>query len=807
LSPYRALLLATSCAVPLLAAAGAWAQGRPATQASRGRTAAVRAARPPVPGGAITAVQVEGNQRIEVGTIRSYMLVQPGDGFDPDRIDRSLKTLYATGLFQDVTIRRNGGALIVKVVENPIVNRIAFEGNRKLTDDQLRTELQLRARAVYTPQLAQADRQRILDRYAKGGRFAATVEPKLIRLDQNRVDVVFEVNEGETTLVSRIAIVGNRAFSENRLREVINSREQAFYRILSSSDQYDPEKINFDKELLRRFYLKNGYADFEVRDATAELTPDRRAFFVTFTVNEGARYAVGKVSVDSKLRNLNGEDLRPLLLVGSGDTYDGDLVERTTQALQDAVQNRGYAFVDVKPRIARDKDKKTVDLVFDITEGPRVYVERIDITGNTRTKDKVIRREFRLAEGDAFNAATIRRSRQRLQDLGYFNGVTVQPTPGSAPDRAIVTAAVDEKATGELTLGGGYSTDSGALLNAGLRERNLIGTGIDAGLNGVLAQRRSQVDLAITDPYFLDRNLVAGFDLFLVRNDNQQIAAYSERRTGGDIRLGYEFNEHLRQAWTYSLVDRNVYNVQPTASLYVSNQQGKSLLSQLGTTLALDYRDTRTDPHDGFLLRLGVDVAGLGGTARYVRTKVDGNYFIPLESITGDADWSIALSGSVGYLAQLGREEKIIDRFFLGGDNLRGFQSGGAGPHAQTTTFSGPGDTKGTQGTQDSIGGRFLYTASTELRFPLPISADLGLSGRAFVDVGALSQVTRLSPGLGGVNTRTDTTADPTPRVGAGVGVSWKTPFGLINVDLAQAVVKRNGDQKQLFRFGFGTRF
>jgi len=786
---------------------GARAQGRPAAQAGRGRTAAVRAARPPVPGGAITAVQVEGNQRIEVGTIRSYMLVQPGDGFDPDRIDRSLKTLYATGLFQDVTIRRNGSALVVKVVENPIVNRIAFEGNRKLTDDQLRTELQLRARAVYTPQLAQADRQRILDRYAKGGRFAATVEPKIIRLDQNRVDVVFEVNEGETTLVSRIAIVGNHAFSENRLREVINSREQAFYRILSSSDQYDPEKINFDKELLRRFYLKNGYADFEVRDATAELTPDRRAFFVTFTINEGARYTVGKVSVDSKLRNLNGEDLRPLLLVGSGDTYDGDLVERTTQALQDAVQNRGYAFVDVKPRIARDKDKKTVDLVFDITEGPRVYVERIDITGNTRTKDKVIRREFRLAEGDAFNAATIRRSRQRLQDLGYFNGVTVQPSPGTAPDRAIVTATVDEKATGELTLGGGYSTDSGALLNAGLRERNLIGTGIDAGLNGVLAQRRSQVDLAITDPYFLDRNLVAGFDLFLVRNDNQQIAAYSERRTGGDIRLGYEFNEHLRQAWTYSLVDRNVYNVQPSASLYISNQQGKSLLSQLGTTLALDYRDTRTDPHDGFLLRLGVDVAGLGGTARYVRTKVDGNYFIPLESITGDADWSIALSGSVGYLAQLGREEKIIDRFFLGGDNLRGFESGGAGPHAQTTTFSGPGDTKGIKGSQDSIGGRFLYTASTELRFPLPISADLGLSGRAFVDVGALSQVTQLNPGLGGVNTRTDTTADPTPRVGAGVGVSWKTPFGLINVDLAQAVVKRNGDRTQLFRFGFGTRF
>ena len=792
MSSYRAALLATACLLPILAATAASAQQRPASRAAASRLAQRASLVRPGAEGRIAAIRVEGNQRIEEGTIRSYMLVQPGGAFDPDLIDRSLKTLYATGLFQDVAIRQDGGTLVVKVAENPIVNRIAFEGNRKLTDDQLRPELQLRARAVYTPQLAQADRQRILDLYAKRGRFAATVEPKIIRIDQNRVDVVFEVNEGETTLVSRIAIVGNRAFSENRLREVINSREQAFYRILSSSDQYDPEKVNFDKELLRRFYLKNGYADFEVRGATAELSPDRKAFFVTFTVNEGERYHVGQVSIESKLRNLNGEDLRPLLQVATGDTYDGDLVERTVQAIQDAVQNRGYAFVDVKPRIARDRAKQTVDLVFDVTEGPRVYIERIDISGNTRTKDKVIRREFRLAEGDAFNAATVRRSRQRLQDLGYFNSVQVQPSPGSSSDRAVLSALVDEKATGELTLGGGYSTDAGALLNVGLRERNLIGTGIDAGINGVLAQRRSQVDLSITDPYFLDRNLVAGFDLFHVQNNNQDIAAYNERRTGGALRLGYEFNEHLRQAWTYTLVDRNVFNVQSGASIYVTNQAGKSLLSQLGTTLSLDYRDSRTDPHDGFILRLGADFAGIGGTARYVRTKIDGTYFIPLERLTGDADWNIAISAGAGYLAQLGREEKIIDRFFLGGDNLRGFQSGGAGPHAAG------------KDTVDSIGGRLIYTQSTELRFPLPISADLGLSGRAFVDIGSLSQVNKVTDASGNSTIITD---DATPRVGTGVGVSWKTPFGLINIDVAQAVVKRKFDQTQVFRFGFGTRF
>ena len=789
----RAKLLATACLLPLLAAP-ATAQQPPAAAARAAKAQNAAAAR--MPGnGAIDAIKIEGNQRIEEGTIRSYMLVQPGDPFDPDRIDRSLKTLYATGLFQDVMLNRQGNTLVVKVAENPIVNRIAFEGNHKLNDDQLRGEVQLRPRAVFTPQLAAADRQRLLDLYAKRARFAASVEPKIIHLDQNRVDVVFEINEGETTLVSRIAFVGNHAFGESRLREVINSREQAFYRLLSTSDEYDPDRINFDKELLRRFYLKNGFADFEVGNVTAELTPDRRAFFVTFVLNEGERYKVGKVTVDSKLRNLNGDDLRPLVPIQTGDTYDGDQIEKTSNALQDAVQSRGYAFVEVKPQIARDREKKTVDLVFEVGEGPRVYIERLDIVGNTRTKDKVIRREFRLAEGDPFNASTVRQSRQRLQDLGYFNSVSVQPSQGSAPDKAIVTATVDEKATGELTLGGGYSTDSGALVQAGLRERNLVGTGIDASINGTLAQKSSQVNLSVTDPYFLDRNLVTGFDLFNVRTDNQDIAAYDERRTGGALRLGYEFNEHLRQAWTYTLVDRNVYNVQSGASLYIFDQAGTSLLSQLGQTVSLDFRDSRTDPTAGFIIRVGTDFAGIGGTEHYVRAKLDGTYFIPLESVFGDPAWSIAISAGSGYLATLGSQERIIDRFFLGGDNLRGFQSGGAGPHAIGSS------------TVDSIGGRFLYTQSTEVRFPLPISPDLGLSGRAFVDLGGLAQVSSIVDPSTGKDAPLRNSSYLGPRVGAGVGVSWKTPFGLINIDLADAVVKRNFDQPQLFRFGFGTRF
>jgi outer membrane protein insertion porin family len=746
------------------------------------------------PGGRIAAIRIEGAQRIEQGTIRSYMLVQPGDGFESENVDRSLKTLYATGLFSDVRIRREGDTLVVVVKENPLVNRVVFEGNHKLSDEQLRAEVQLKPRSVFTTAAAQADRQRILDAYAKKGRYDARVEPKIIDLDQNRVDVVFEINDGDSTYVSRITFVGNHEYSEGKLREVISSREEAFWRFLSNSDTYDPARVEFDKELLRRFYLKNGYVDFQVKGATAELAPDKSAFFLTFSIDEGARYRVSKVTVNSTLRNITGDQLAPLVDIGAGDWYDGDAVERSVQAMTDWVQNHGQPFVQISPRISRNAKDHTVELVFDVSEGPRVYVERIDITGNVRTQDHVIRREFRLAEGDAYNAALVRRTRTRLQDLNYFNSATITNSPGSAPDKVILNTAIEEKATGELTIGGGYSTDAGALLSLGLRERNFVGTGIDASVGGILAQRRSEINLSVTDPYTFDRNIVTGLDLFAVTNNNQDTAQYDERRVGFVTRLGYEFSDHLRQSWAYSLVDRDVYNVATSASIYIQQENGNTLLSQLGQTLTLDYRDSVTDPKSGFVVRGGVDFAGIGGQAHFVRTKLDGQYYIPLEQYLGDADWGIALAGGIGYLFNLGYNENIIDNFFLGGDNLRGFQAAGAGPHTIPT---------GTQTTSDSVGGRYIWTQSTELRFPLPISPDLGLSGRAFVDVGALSQMYTLT--VNGTNYPIYDNASP--RVGAGLGVSWRTPFGLLNIDLAQAVVKYKYDKTQFFRFGFGTRF
>jgi outer membrane protein insertion porin family len=747
--------------------------------------------------GSIQSIKIEGNERIEPGTIESYMLVQPGDPFDSDRLDRSLKTLYATGLFQDVQLTRNGNTLVVHVVENPIVNRVAFEGNHKLSDEQLRPEMQLRARAVFTPALAETDRQHILELYGKRGYYDATVDPQIIRLPQNRVDVVFEINDGPSTLISRIAIVGNRTFSEDRLSEVINSREERWWRFLSTSDQYDPERLNFDKELLRRFYLKNGYVDFKVLDASAELAPDRKSFFLTFTVSEGQRYRVGKVNITSQLRNLNADSLKGNVQVTEGDWYDGDAVGRTADAIEEAVHNRGYAFVNVNPRVDKDADKKIVNLTFEVGEGPRVYVERIDITGNTRTEDKVIRREFRLAEGDAFNAEAVRRTRQRLTDLGYFTAVDINTAPGSAPDKALLNTTVAEKSTGELTLGGGYSTDAGALVDVGLSERNLVGTGINASINGVLAQKRSSVQLSVTDPYFLDRNLIAGTDVFLIQTNYLGTEPYNERREGFTLRLGYDFNEHLRQVWSYSLVDRNVYDVYSGASYFILDEAGTTLLSQVSQVLTLDYRDSKINPHSGFIVEYGTDFAGLGGDVNFIRNNINTAYYVPLDRLTGNTDWGIKFAAGAGYLYNEGKQEQIIDRFFLGGDNLRGFQTGGAGPHDL--------------GTGDPLGGRFIWTDTTELKFPLPVSADLGLSGRAFVDVGALTHANFVSNSCP-ANTAANGACPPinvsnTPRVGAGVGISWQTTFGLINVDLTPFVIKQSQDQTQIFRFGFGTRF
>lgn len=843
----------------------------PAHHHARPGRAAKTAPKPQLPAGdTIQSIKVVGNQRIEEGTILSYMLVQPGDSFSSDRVDKSLRTLYATGLFADVNIRRDGNSLVVTVLENPLVNRITFEGNHNVKEDDLRKELTMKPRAVFSVRQAQTDRQKLLNIYAGKGRFAATVEPELVRLPQNRVNVVFKIVEGPKTLVTRIAFVGNHAFGQSRLREVIDTREERWWRFLSSADEFNPGRVDYDRELLRRFYLAQGYADFGVKTLSAELSPDRREFFLTFQITEGDRYKVGKVDVVSTVPHLSADSYRPLINIYTGDYYNGDKVEKIAEQLEDRIRRDNYVFIKIEPKIRRNPKDHTVDLQYNIEEGPRVYVERIDIAGNSVTRDNVIRREFRYAEGDPLDPTLTRISKVRLQDLGYFTDVKVTPEPGSAADRTVVVADVAEKATGELSLGGGYSTTSGILGQAGLRQHNLIGTGIDAGINGTIAAYESQLDLSATDPYFLDRNLVAGGDIFYLNNSNPYIQAYNETRYGISARLGYAYNDHVSQSWTYSLIDRDVNNVQTYASVFVADEVGWSLLSQVGQTLTFDWRDSRIATTSGFVIRLGTDVAGLGGDSQYVRAKLDGTYWIPLEYFTGDPRYNIALSAGGGRLFDFGNREFIIDRFFLGGDNLRGFLDQGVGPHSVAFTgcaypngfdYSQPGTgfpilgksvckTAGFYHGSDSLGGETIWTASAEFHFPLPVPDDFGLAGRTFVDAGGLSgiKVPSTLPGSlgypsyisannlcfytsnheeivggkkiitqgGGPGVPIDRYGnaitscvydDGSPRMSVGVGISWKSPFGLINIDLGIPVLKKQYDQLEVFRFGFGTRF
>jgi outer membrane protein insertion porin family len=740
-------------------------------------------------GGSIAAIAVSGNERIETGTIQSYMVVQPGDPFDADRINDSLKTLYATGLFKNVTITREGNILNVNVVENPTVDQVYFQGNKVITDKDAGAAIALKSRAVFTTAAAEADRRTLLDLYAKKGYYDASVTPNIITLPDNRVNVVFQCNDGVETLISRITFLGNTHFSQGTLREVVSSREYAWFRFLSGADVYDPNRIEYDEYLLRQFYLHKGYADFQVTSANAELSPDRKSFYLTFQMIEGPRYRVSSVSVASGIRTLSNDQLRGLVPISAGEWFDGDALEEGVDALSKRAQNLGYAFAQVNPVVKPDPATHTISIALNVVEGPRVYIQRIDIVGNTRTEDKVIRRELALAEGDGYNQSKVDQSTTNLKNLGFFKDQNLTTQPGSTPQQVILQAKVTEQATGQFSLGGGYSSSLGALVNAGLSQNNFLGTGVNASISALLAQRGTQINLGVTNPYFLDRDLIAGFDLFRTVTDSYTAQAsnfsYSESDIGADVRLGYRFNDHVRQSFTYTLSQRDVYGVATGSSLYIVNEEGVSSLSQISQTLTFDYVDDDLSPTSGVNVDLTTDFAGAGGTAKYIRLSPDISYYIPLERIFGSKAWVLKFGATAGDLIPiLNYQDRIVDRFFLGGDSLRGFADGGVGPH---DIASG-----------DSLGGRVMWTQTTELHFPLPVSPDLGISGFAFTDVGSLYNVkSQYGPVY-------DSSG---PRVGTGFGVSWNTPFGLINLSLAEPIVKQKDDQIQQFRVSFGTRF
>ena len=727
----------------------------------------------------IARIDVQGNQRIEALTIQSYMIIAAGDPYDPARVDQSLKALFATGLFADVSIRRQGNVLVVNVVENPIINQLAFEGNRRIADEALEPEVQLRPRIVYTRSRVQADVQRILQVYRRNGRFAATVEPKVVQLEQNRVDLIFEISEGPITGVRRIDIIGNRHFDDGKLRRTIATKETRWYRFYTSDDTYDPDRVTFDRELLRKFYLERGYADFRVLSAVADLTHDRSDFFITFTVEEGELYTFGKIDLSTTLRNLDPEVLREVMTVIEGETYNAEEIERSIEQLNFAVGRLGYAFVDIRPRVNRRRDERMIDLVFQINEGPRVHIDRINITGNIRTLDKVIRREITLVEGDAFNTAKLRRSRQNIRRLGFFDRVDIAQRQGDTPDKAIIDVDVQERSTGELSFGLGVSTTETVVGDVSIRERNLLGKAQDLRLTLGLSAARQQVDLSFTEPYFLDRNLSAGFDVFSRKEDQQDRSSFDERAKGFALRMGYPITENLKQGLGYSLRSDRIENIDNTTSEFIRLDEGDFVTSSLSYALIYDTRDDIALPSMGLIIRGTQVFAGLGGDVQFIQSTAKMAYYHPF---TRDIVGSMTLSG--GAIYGIGEDVRVVNRFFLGGQTLRGFESGGVGPRDAVT--------------DDAIGGNVYAALSGEMRFPIGLPNDFGVLGRAFVDAGTL-----LDPDVSGANLQDS----KNPRVSIGVGLSWRSPFGPIRVDLAQAVIKEDFDKDEFFRFSFGTRF
>jgi outer membrane protein insertion porin family len=731
------------------------------------------------PADVIREIEVQGNQRIEAATVRSYLTVGVGDPFDPAELDRSLKNLFATGLFDDVALRREGDRLIVAVVENPIINRIAFEGNRRLEDDVLESELQLRPRVVYTRSRVQNAVSRILELYRRNGRFAATVEPKVIELPQNRVDLVFEINEGPLTKVARIVFIGNTAFDDGDLRSVIQTKEAAWYRFLTSDDTYDPDRVAFDQELLRRFYLSRGYADFNVRSAIAELTPDGERFVITFTVEEGEQYRFGDIALESRVPDLEPEQLRELITTRQGEIYNADEIEDSVVALTEEIGELGYAFAEVEPVPRKREDQRTIDLTYAINEGSRVYIERIDIVGNVRTLDEVIRREFRVSEGDAFNTALLRRSRQRIENLGYFESVELNTLPGSSPDKTRIEVAVSERSTGELSFGAGYSTSDGPLGDIRLTERNFLGRGQSIQANFTISGRTQEIDFGFTEPYFLDREFAAGVDLFRRSTDFQSEGSFDQRTTGGTLRGDYPLTERWRHGVRLTVREDTIHDVDEDASQFIQDEEGSALTVLVGQDFTYDTRDTRFLPSDGYILQLTQDVADFGADTQFLRLESRASYYYPFTP-----NWVLNVAGRAGYIFGLGEDVRLFDRFFLGGESFRGFKFAGVGPRDESTG--------------DALGGKLVYTGTVEQRFPLGLPEELRLFGRVFAIAGSLTD-----PDVSGPTVFDSSSV----RASAGGGLSWLSPLGPIAVDLTHAFLKEDEDETELFRISFGTRF
>jgi outer membrane protein insertion porin family len=839
-------------------------------------TAPPAPAPPPAPvatAGTIRSIRVVGSERLEPETVRSYSNLFPGEEYTAETLDQALKDLYATELFADVVITgADTGNLVITVRENPVINRIVLEGNKRIKNDKIMPEIKLSPRQIFTRSKVRADVDRIIELYRRQGRFAASVEPKIIQLDQNRVDLIFEISEGDKSRIRAINIIGNEEYSDGRLRKEMFTKEAGgLLGWFKSNDSYDPDRLAADQQKLRAFYLTQGYADFRVVSALAELTPDRKDFIITYVIEEGPRFKFGTVEAESELRDFDAAMVKSLVRIKPGSWFNAKLVEDTVTGLNEVAGARGYAFADVSPNFDRDAEKKLMNLTFKVGETPRVYVERINIQGNTVTHDKVIRREFRLNEGDAFNAFKVKRSQDRIQSLGFFQeNLEIKQTQGTSNDRVVLNVDVEEKSTGELQLSAGYSSLEKFILSASVAQRNFMGKGqvLQTGIS--YSKYAKSISAGFTEPYLFDKSILLGGELFyqdynsfnFIGDERNQ--TYGQNRYGGVIRVGFPVTEFVSFGARYSLsqdditLDEDTFfedvDNDPTtpdecsprlAGRYLCQELGKHLTSAFGYNAAYD--DTNgIHASRGQRIVLGQDFAGLGGDVKYLRTRLDATKFFPLPK-----GFVLSIHGEGGYIHPLEKSEgegqdpiRISDRFF--GPQMRGFDIRGIGPRVERRPYISPTelDDDDSNVVSDALGGRAYYMGRLEVEFPSSSALkNLGLRPSAFVDVGSVWKLTKPelidAPGIcqepdnsdpdnlpqtqtlaPGDTCNTGFTYVPNsgfkesylgdsikPRLSVGIGVNWVSPFGPLRIDIAKALLKQDGDETKFFSFNVGTQF
>lgn len=726
--------------------------------------------------GVINNISINGLQRVERETALSYAGIDTEKPVSTEELNNALKRLYDTGLFSDISFDTKGTTLIINVTESPVIGVMAFDGNDKIDDKILESEVQSVSRSVFSKAKVQQDVQRILDVYKRAGRYGVSVEPKIIKKSENRVDLIFEIEEGPEAKIDTINFIGNKHYTGRDLQGEIMSKESRWYRLFSSAENFDREKMNYDQELLRRFYNRHGYADFAVISAIAELSRDKTSFVLTFTIDEGKRYRVNDIQIKSMVPDIEEKQWYKYITFKTGSWYNSDEIEKTVDALTEELSKKGFVFVEVVPNIYKDRETGKLSVVFDIKENAKVFVNRINITGNTRTLDEVIRREFRISEGSVFNAAKIRESRRNVERLNFFGKVDIDSERVDY-DKADINVNVEEKSTGYFNIGVGYSTVNGALVRAGITENNFLGKGQQVSLNAGVSQRSTDYGFSFTEPYFLGRRLSAGVDLFYQTEDYQDESNYDMDTMGGRLRFGWNYTDDLSQYVRYTLKQDKIKNVS-SASKYIQAEQGDAIDSVVGQTLVYDKRDNVIKPREGYYLSFGNDVSGLGGDDKYLKFDAKAYKFYTLSDYY---TFKFFING--GYVTGYGGEDvRLAQRYFLGGNSMRGFETGGISARDKIT--------------KDALGGNWMVWGGAELAFPMGLD-ELGIRGRTFVDIGTTGKPDNIDS--------KDVNYSSSPRVAVGFGFEWTSPMGKIDIDFGFPVVKQKYDETEVFRLNFGT--